>query len=149
MLSPIIIKYSLYKSSWQKARRQAKSRDHGIIGRGNIFRLWKDKDWKFFVETMSLNSINENFFAGCSGNTSIDISERYKSAWFLVISSIMLQIIHAFLLKFLKNPKFGRGRIKTFCDIVPVARFEAFRALQFSRLESFRALNPYSQNLRF
>ena len=30
-------------------------------------------------------------------------------------------------------------------DVVPVTRLEAFRALKFSRLESFRALNPYSQ----
>ena len=30
-------------------------------------------------------------------------------------------------------------------DVVPIARMEAFRALKFSRLESFRALNAYSQ----
>ena len=28
-------------------------------------------------------------------------------------------------------------------DEVPIARLEAFRALKFSRLKSFRALNPY------
>ena len=32
------------------------------------------------------------------------------------------------------------------CDVVPVARLEAIRALKFSRLESFRALQPYGQN---
>ena len=30
-------------------------------------------------------------------------------------------------------------------DVVPVARLEYFRALKFSRLESFRALNSYCQ----
>ena len=33
--------------------------------------------------------------------------------------------------------------------IVPVARFEAFRALKLSRLESFCAIKPYGQSVGF
>ena len=42
-----------------------KSRDHAAIGRGNIFRLWKVKGWNTveFVESISLNSMTDHFFA--------------------------------------------------------------------------------------
>ena len=32
-----------------------------------------------------------------------------------------------------------------FCDVVPIASLEAFRALKSSNLEAFRALKPYGQ----
>ena len=38
-----------------------------------------------------------------------------------------------------------KTRLNWRLDVVPVARLEYFRALKFSRLESFRALNPYCQ----
>ena len=47
------------------SHRHAKRRDHTTIGRGNIFRLRKDKGWNNveFVETISLNSMNDHFLA--------------------------------------------------------------------------------------
>ena len=40
-----------------------------------------------------------------------------------------------------------KGKIPddSWSDVVPVARLEDFRALQFSNLEDFRALTPYGQ----
>ena len=72
-----------------------KSCDHTTIGCGTIFRLRNDKGWNTvkFVEYIGLNSMNYHFLHDYCGNTSINVSERSKSAWFLVISSIILQII--------------------------------------------------------
>ena len=52
------------------------------IGRRNIFRLRKDTGWNNveFVETISLNSMNDHFLHDDGGQTSIDVSERSKSA---------------------------------------------------------------------
>ena len=43
--------------------RHAKSRNHAAIGRGNIFRLRKDKGWNTveYVETIRLNPMNDLF----------------------------------------------------------------------------------------
>jgi hypothetical protein len=62
--------------------RHAKRRDHVIIGRLNIFRLLKDKGCNTFefVEIINLNSKNYHFLDDDCGNTSLDVSERYKSA---------------------------------------------------------------------
>ena len=45
--------------------RHAESRDHAAIGRGNVFKLRKGKGWNTieFVETVSLNSMNDHLFA--------------------------------------------------------------------------------------
>ena len=50
------------KISTKRWGRHAKRRHHATIGRGNIFRLRKDKDWSTveFVETINLN---DHFFA--------------------------------------------------------------------------------------
>ena len=70
----------------------------GTIGWENIFRMRKDKDWNTFefMETISLNSINYHLLHEDCGNTLINVAERSKSAWFLVISSILLQKIQPF-----------------------------------------------------
>ena len=54
--------------------RHAKSRGHAAIGRGNIFRLRKEKGWNTveFVETIRSNFMN-------------DVSERSKRAIYLMI----------------------------------------------------------------
>ena len=59
-----------------------KSCDYATIGRINILRLRKDKDLNTFefVETISLNFINYHFLHDVCGNTSLDVSERSKSA---------------------------------------------------------------------
>ena len=46
---------------------------------------------------------------------------------------------------FLKFENKLRSVNNTSVDVVPVARLEYFRALKFSRLESFRALQLYGQ----
>ena len=45
--------------------RHEKSRDHAAISREKIVRLRKDIDWSTveFVETLSLNSMNDHFVA--------------------------------------------------------------------------------------
>ena len=53
------------------------------IKAGILLNLWKLSAWILWITT---------FWHYDCGNTSIDVSESYKSAWFLVISLIMLQI---------------------------------------------------------
>ena len=53
-----------------------KRRDQVTIDHGNIFRLWTDKGRNTveFVETLRMKTMND------SGKTSMDVSERSKSA---------------------------------------------------------------------
>ena len=46
--------------------RHAESCDHATIGRGNIFRLWKEKDWITveFVENIIFMSMKSTFMDG-------------------------------------------------------------------------------------
>ena len=67
----------LSMSIWHFAVRNAKSLEHATIGRGNIFRLRKEKAGNTveFLETISLNSVNYHFFYDECYNTSLDVSE--------------------------------------------------------------------------
>jgi hypothetical protein len=62
--------------------RHAKRCDHATIGRENLFRLQKYKDWSTveFVETINLISLKERVLHDDSGNASIDALEWSKSA---------------------------------------------------------------------
>jgi hypothetical protein len=75
--------------TWQQ--RPSGNTTADITISGNIFRLWKDKEWKTFefAETIRWNSIYDHFLHEVYENTSLDVSERSK-AWFLVIAKLSL-----------------------------------------------------------
>ena len=60
------------------------------------------------------------------------------------LESVLIFVIHVCKCRCRQNFRHFWNQCEV--DVVPVARVEAFRALKFSRLESFRALTTYDQN---
>ena len=104
--------------------RHAKSCDHVTIGCGNIFRLWKDKDWITveFVEKFNFILGMTTYIHVDCRNISTGVSKRSKSAQFLLKCCIYFTLFQkyacresCYFAEFFENPNFGRGRIQTFC----------------------------------